>query len=337
MPLRTGQPNFSKGELAEDLIARVDVAAYATGLRRARNIIILKYGGVTKRPGTRLVAEVYADQGVRLMPFQFSIDQTYALEMGQGYMRPAALGGLLLEEKLTIISITLGAITTIHTAYHDYAVGDQIYLSGIEGTVELNGRLARILSVSGGNTAGGSFTIDVNSTGFTPFTADIGGTTRVGTPAPPPPPPPVPPTAPPPPPPVVGGGGGGRSGYCVADDTPILMANGRQIDARHLKVGMLVRTQHAVTMEWGDYPVEAVSSAWQPVFACTIGDVTIRATAEHRFRIDGDWVRADAIGTADGSAWVARITIADAHSYVSAGILSHNKIVEPIYDGGELA
>lgn len=332
MALRTGQPNFSKGELAEELLSRVDVAAYATGLRRARNVVILKYGGVTKRPGTRLVAEVYADQGVRLMPFQFSIDQTYALEMGQGYMRPAALGGLLLEDKLTITGITLGGVTTIHAAYHDYAVGDQVYLSGIEGTTELNGRVARILAVSGGDSAGGSFTIDVDSTGFTPFTADTGGATRPGTPPPPPPPPPVPPTAPPPPPPNVGGGGGGRGGYCVADDTPILMADNREIEARHLKVGMRVRTRHAVTMEWGDYPVEAVSAAWRPVFACTIAGVTIRATAEHRFRIDDAWVRADSIGTPAGSAWVARITVADAHSYVSAGILSHNKIAEPIYD-----
>ncbi|WEJ98336.1 MAG: hypothetical protein P0Y59_15440 [Candidatus Sphingomonas phytovorans] len=332
MPLRTGQPNFSKGELAEDLIARVDVAAYATGLRRARNIIILKYGGVTKRPGTRLVAEVYADRGVRLMPFQFSIDQTYALEMGQGYMRPAALGGLLLEDKLSIMSITLGAVTTIQAAYHDYAVGDQIYLSGIEGTTELNGRVARILSVSGGSTAGGTFTIDVDSTGFTPFTADTGGTARPGIPPPPPPPPPVPPTAPPPPPPDVGGGGGGRGDYCVADDTPIMMADGREIEARHVKVGMQVRTQHAATMEWGNYPVEAVSAAWQPVFACALDGVTIRATAEHRFRIGDDWVRADTIGTAAGSAWVARITIADAHTYISAGILSHNKVWERNYD-----
>ncbi len=128
MPLRIGQPNFSKGELAEDLISRVDVAAYATGLRRARNVMILKYGGVTKRPGTRLVAEAFDDSApVRLMPFQFSLTQTYALEMGQGYMRPAALGGMVLEEKLTIESIALGIATTIQAAYHEYTVGDQVY------------------------------------------------------------------------------------------------------------------------------------------------------------------------------------------------------------------
>jgi hypothetical protein len=317
MPLRTGQPNFSKGELAEDLISRVDVAAYATGLRRARNVMILKYGGVTKRPGTRFVAEAYDhDAPVRLAPFQFSLTQTYALEMGQGYMRPAALGGMVIEQKLTIAGITRGAATVIAAAYHAYAVGDQVYFSGIEGTTELNGRIGRVTAVGDDS----HFTVDIDSTGFGAFTADTGGSTRAGPPPPPPPPPPVPPPPPPPPPPDTGGGGRG-GGYCVVDDTPILMADGSEKEARLLKAGMLVRTRHEATLEWGDYPVTAVELAWQPVFKA---EGYPRATASHRFWIEGAWVRMDAIGVPDGAAWVAKIMIADAHSYVSAGILSHN-------------
>jgi hypothetical protein len=333
MALRTGQPNFSKGELAEDLISRVDVAAYATGLRRARNVIILKYGGVTKRPGTRLVSEVFDDsEPVRLVPFQFSLSQTYALEMGQGYLRAAALGGMVIEEKLTITAITSGATTAIAAAFHGYAVGDQVYFSGIEGTIELNGRIARVIAVADDH----HFTVDVDSTGFGAFTADRDGTTRAGPPPPLPPPPPVPPPPPPPPPPDIGGGGGG-GGFCVADDTPILMVGGSQIEARLLKVGMRVRTRHEDSLAWGDFPVEAIEIAWQPVMRATIGDVTIRATAEHLFRIDGAWVRMDAIGEADGSAWVAKIAIADAHTYVSAGVLSHNKLAyDPDADGPPL-
>ena len=324
MPLRTGQPNFSKGELAEDLISRVDVAAYATGLRRARNVMILKYGGVTKRPGTRLVAEVFDDSApVRLMPFQFSLTQTYALEMGQGYMRAAALGGMVLEEKLTIVSITLGAATTIQAAYHEYGVGDQVYFQGIEGTTELNGMIGRVTAV--GDSA--HFTVDIDSTGFTAFSADTGGITRVAAPPPPPPPPPVPPPPPPPPPPDTGGGGyGGGGGGCVVDDTPILMAGGIEREARLLKPGILVHTQHRDTMEWGDYPVTAITLIWRRVFKA---EGYPRTTGDHRFRIDGAWVRMDSIGEPDGEAWVARITVDRASTYVSAGVLSHNKVAEP--------
>ncbi|WP_052215858.1 ubiquitin-activating E1 FCCH domain-containing protein, partial [Sphingomonas sp. ERG5] len=266
MAIRTGQPNFSKGEISEDLLARVDVAAYQVGLRRARNVTILKYGGVTKRPGTRLVAPVYADTSdarftgsiagalltvasdgdvtsggivvgqtisgtgiapgtiitgygtgngkggtysvspaqdpavaataifatmpaaVRLFPFQFSLTQTYALEMGQGYMRPAANGGLVIEERLTVISVAIGVTTTIRADFHSYAIGDQVYFEGVEGMTELNGRVARVIAVPDAN----HFVIDVNSTGFGPRTGDSGGTTRPVAPAPPPPPPAVP-------------------------------------------------------------------------------------------------------------------------------------------------
>ncbi len=168
MAMRSGQANFSKGVISDELVARIDVAAYASGLRRADNVILLKYGGVTKRPGTRMVAEVYADQGVRLMPFQFSLAQTYVLEMGQGYMRPAANGGLVIEDRLTVTDITRGATTTIAAAYHDYAVGDQVYFDEIAGTTELNGRIGRVTAIADS----GHFTVDVDSTGFGAFTGD---------------------------------------------------------------------------------------------------------------------------------------------------------------------
>jgi len=393
MAFRTGSANFSKGEIAEELIGRVDVAAYQTALRRARNVIVLKYGGITKRPGTRLVAEVYTDKheadvtagisgavmtvsevasgtlaigqtisgigvapgtvisafgtgaggagtymvdpvqspdvastaihatgpsAVRLMPFQFSLTQTYALEMGQAYMRAAANGGMVIEDKLTITAVTRGATTIIAAAYHGYKAGDQVYFSGILGTIELNGKIGRV--VDGGDA--GHFVVDIDSTGFAAFTGDTGGTARSGAPPAPPPSPPVPPPPPPPPPPDTGGGGDYRP--CVADDTLILLADGSEIEARFLKVGMLVRTQHEHGFEWGDYPVSAISFVWQPVLRATIDGATIRATADHRFRIGDAWVRAQEIGEADGEAWVARISVQDAHTYVSAGVLSHN-------------
>ncbi len=329
MAMRMGSANFSKGEISEELIGRVDVAAYQTALRRARNVVILKYGGVTKRPGTRLVAEVYdITAPVRLVPFQFSLTQTYVLEMGQGYMRPAANGGMVIEDKLTITAITRGATTTISAAYHDYEVGDQVYFSGIEGMIELNGKIGRVLSSDHVS----QFVVDVDSTSFANFSGDAGGTTRTGAPPAPPSPPAVPPPPPPPPPPDTGGGGYGGGvggGWCVVDDTPILLADGSEIEARLLKVGMLVRTRHEDSLEWGDYPVEAIELAWQPVLRA---EGYPRATAEHLFRIDDAWVRMDAIGVPDGSAWVAKISVSGARSYVSAGVLSHNKRA----DGPEL-
>ena len=215
MPLRVGSANFTKGELAEDLVGRIDVSAYSTALRTARNVTILKYGGVTKRPGTRLVAEVYdATQPVRLLPFQFSLSQTYVMELGQGYMRLAANGAMLIEDRLTITSIAKGATTRVAAAYHDYQIGDQVYFQGIAGMVEINGRIGRVIAVPDD----GHFVVNIDSSRFSPFSGDSGGTVRPGPPAPLPEPPPVPDPVPEPEPPPVAGGGY-YSGY--SGDGPI--------------------------------------------------------------------------------------------------------------------
>lgn len=210
MGYRLSQASFSKGEIAPDLYGRFDVDAYQSSLRTARNVVVLKYGGVTKRPGTRLVAEVYdASAPVRLIPFAFSIEQTYALEMGQGYMRVAAAGGLVLNEELAIVAITNETQARITAAHHGYSVGQEIYLDGIAGALgdELNFRFFPITAVIDDN----NFRIGIDTTAMEAFTTAEGGIVR----ADPPPPDPVDPVVPdpvePPPPPVIGGGGRPRN------------------------------------------------------------------------------------------------------------------------------
>ncbi len=208
MTFRAGQPNFSRGEIGPELRGRFDVDAYAAGVEQATNVIVMKYGGLTKRPGTRLVAEVIDDsEPTRIIPFQFSLTQTYALELGQGYMSPCALGGRILEEELAITAITNSTTAQVTAAFHEYVAGDLAYIVGVAGEIGdlLNGRAWPVLSVINAN----NFTIDADTLGLAAFTVATGGITRVGAPPPPPPPPPVPPPPPPPPPPSYGGGGGG--------------------------------------------------------------------------------------------------------------------------------
>lgn len=208
---RAGQPNYSRGVLSEHLHGRFDVDAYSAGLKEGTNVIVLKYGGLTKRPGTRLVAEVIdGSEPTRIIPFQFSLTQTYALELGQGYMSPCALGGRLLEGELEIVNITNAANAEVEAAYHDYEVGQRVYLDGVEGELGtlLNGRFWDVLSVVDAD----KFTINADTSGLAAFTGADGGITRVEAPDPPPAPPVVPPPVPPPAPPGVGGGGGGGFG-----------------------------------------------------------------------------------------------------------------------------
>lgn len=88
------QPSFSAGEIAPAAYARVDLAKYYTALRTCRNFVVLPEGGVQNRAGTRYIVGV-KDSSVytRLIPFQFSTDQTYILEFGDRYIRFITGGG----------------------------------------------------------------------------------------------------------------------------------------------------------------------------------------------------------------------------------------------------
>lgn len=91
------QPSFAGGEISPNVYGRVDLAKYGVALRRCRNFIVRQYGGIENRPGTRFIAEAkYADRKCRLIPFQFSTVQTYALEFGHLYMRVYKDGGQVL-------------------------------------------------------------------------------------------------------------------------------------------------------------------------------------------------------------------------------------------------
>jgi len=121
-----------------------------------------------------------------------------------------------------------------------------------------------------------------------------------------------------------GGGGGGGGGYCVTTDTLVLMADGSEKPAGELEPGDMVRTQHELTLAWGDFEVIAVEVVEDDVFAADIGIRRMRATAGHLMWIGGAWVRMDAIGVPAGRADVVKITVDDAHTYWANGILNHN-------------
>lgn len=193
--IRFGKYNYSKGELHPEVIARVDVGSYQAGVKRARNVVIKKYGGLTLRPGTRMVSEVKDDTGGNdLIPFQYSIDLPYVLEMGQGYMRPLAKGGAVVEEDLSITAITQAAQAQVTAAFHDYEVGEDIYFTNIQGMEEINEMIGQVTSVVDVN----NFKVNIDTTNFTAFTGTSSGIVRTSAPPAPPTPPTVPAVVPPP-------------------------------------------------------------------------------------------------------------------------------------------
>lgn len=162
---------FSAGELSPDMYGRYDVDKYGTGCMIMKNWIIMPQGGAYKRPGTRFVAQGGKEStAIRLIPFEFSTVQPYVLEFGDQYMRVYKDGALVLENGLTITGITQANPAQVTIAAHGYTTGQEVYLSGIGGMTDLNGRQLKI-TVTGTDT----FTLDgIDSTGMDAFTS--GGT-----------------------------------------------------------------------------------------------------------------------------------------------------------------
>lgn len=79
------QTNFSSGELDPLLRARIDIPQYSNALSKATNVVIQPQGGAHRRAGTKHILELpnsstpSAANGVRLIPFEFSVDDSYML------------------------------------------------------------------------------------------------------------------------------------------------------------------------------------------------------------------------------------------------------------------
>ena len=75
------QTNFTTGELDPLVRSRVDLKAYDNALEVAKNVICQPQGGVKRRSGTKFINELGGSpaNGVRLITFEFSTDDSYML------------------------------------------------------------------------------------------------------------------------------------------------------------------------------------------------------------------------------------------------------------------
>ena len=133
---------------------------------------------------------------------------------------------------------------------------------------------------------------------------------------------------------------------CPSPDTLIDLLDGNKKQAGKLQVGDMLRTQHEDTLEWGDYPVSHVSIVPNSErLKLVFNDSEIICSLSHKFYVDGKgWTTAEDIELNDtvsdkelvsketsNIGDVVRITVEDAHTYVAAGLISHNKL-PPLVD-----
>jgi hypothetical protein len=87
-PFYAIQPAFTGGEISGEVASRVDLEKYQLALLQAENAIIRPYGPVYKRPGSIYAGRMkYDDRDAILVRFEYTVEITYLLEIGEKYIR----------------------------------------------------------------------------------------------------------------------------------------------------------------------------------------------------------------------------------------------------------
>jgi hypothetical protein len=166
------QRSFAGGELTPSLQAKCDLVKYMTGARTLRRTFIRKEGGISNDPGSGFVAEVKdSTKTVRLVPFVLG-SSSYMLEIGDSYVRFFTNGSQIRESGKTITGITKANPAVVTSAAHGFNNGDEVYISGVVGMTEINGRWFKVA-----NKAANTFELtslggnNINSAGYTSYSS----------------------------------------------------------------------------------------------------------------------------------------------------------------------
>jgi hypothetical protein len=165
------QTNFTAGELTPKIAGQTDFKKYANGVEVLENLTVFPQGGASRRYGSIYVSEVKdSTKNVRLIPFEFNVEQSYVLEFGDQYIRFYKDGGAILEANKNITAITQANPAVVTVTGHGYSNGDEVYISGVSGMTQVNGKRFIVA-----NQTANTFELSgINSSAYTAYTS--GGT-----------------------------------------------------------------------------------------------------------------------------------------------------------------
>lgn len=188
------QNSLASGELSPSIFGRTDLQKWHSGAATYRNCFVnyrggaasragLAYIGMCKQGAPNLGGATLNNAGVTIVnsgppkdiTFQFNINQGYALEFGDYYLRIKSDGAYITETPKDVVSITQANPGVVDITAHGFSNGDWVYGASIGGMTEFNG-LAWIVQ----NVTADTFTLtdlfgdSVNTNPFPVYTS--GGT-----------------------------------------------------------------------------------------------------------------------------------------------------------------
>jgi len=89
---------FSGGEIAPQLHGRLELPRVAAGMDRVENFVVRSEGSLTRRPGTRYMGELKAQDRIgQMIPFEYDQTDSYMLVFSGGVMRVYRSNGVVLN------------------------------------------------------------------------------------------------------------------------------------------------------------------------------------------------------------------------------------------------
>jgi hypothetical protein len=146
------QTNFSTGELDPLLRSRIDLAQYNNALAKATNVVVQPQGGIRRRPGLKHIIELpntsteSAGNGVRLVPFEFSVDDSYMLCFTHNRMH-------VIKDGVQITAINGGANAYLTTTITSAMLGQLQWTQSADTMFIVHPDLAPVKLVRGGTDA----------------------------------------------------------------------------------------------------------------------------------------------------------------------------------------
>ena len=146
------QSNFSTGELDPLLRSRIELDQYNNALAKATNVLIQPQGGLRRRPGTKHILELpntsteSAGNGVRLVPFQFSVSDSYMLCFTHQRM-------FVIKNGAVITAINGGANNYLTTSITSDMVDDICWTQSADTLIVVHPDLQPVKIVRGGTDA----------------------------------------------------------------------------------------------------------------------------------------------------------------------------------------
>jgi len=127
---------FLGGEISPEVYGRTETEQYPYMVEEMRNCIPSPRGGAKRRGGMHYIRPCkYSDKTTRLVPFVFSIAQSYMMEMGDGYVRFMKDSGWI-ENPYSVQTYFGQGLKNFDYLYPDVAVGDiKVEVDGVLQTV----------------------------------------------------------------------------------------------------------------------------------------------------------------------------------------------------------